>query len=436
MQITEQIIQRIARQVFNQMFPSSLRQSGAIISGSGGSVQYAAEAGHAATADSATSASSATYATSAGSANSVAWSNVSSRPTKLSDFTNDVGYITGVSWDDVEDKPTTFTPPLATSSVRGGIKIGFTTSDQDQNYAVLLSNEKAYVNVPWENSWRPVQDNLVTDSGTDCLSARQGMLLNSYIQTIADYFDSDGNAKSALKLTTVSKTAWGQTYWTSGGVPDSISGDMSNVGNISFAATGKNLGSIAYFDTANSRLGIGTSSPSYTLHVNGTAYASTALAHGDISIGNTNEINSTSNLYLQYRETGHVVMCIGGGNVGIGTSSPSYKLHVSGTIYTTASVAQFSDIRGKNVETYQWAPSLETIANAPIIIYTKKDGSDHRKYIGSVAQYWQKVTPEAVTEAEDGMLSMEYGPIALVNVIALAREVRQLKAQIAQLKRS
>ena len=418
MQITEQIIQRIARQVFNQMFPSSLRQSGAIISGSGSSVQYAVEAGHAASADA---------------ASSVPWTGVSGRPTKLSDFTNDEGYITGVSWDDVEDKPTTFTPPLATSSVRGGIKIGFTTSEEDQNYAVLLSNEKAYVNVPWENSWRPVQDNLVTDSGTDCLSARQGMLLNSYIQTIADYFDSDGNAKSALKLTTVSKTAWGQTYWTSGGVPDSISGDMSSVGNISFAATGKNIGGIAYFDTTNSRLGIGTSSPSYTLHVNGTAYASTALAHGDISIGNTNEINSTSNLYLQYRETGHVVMCIGGGNVGIGTSSPSQALHVVGAIYCTSGFTFLSDIRKKDVITYQWAPALSAIAEAPIIRYTLKDDKEKRERIGSVAQYWQQITPEAVTEAHDGTLSMDYGSIALTSVIALAREVKQLKAQVARL---
>ena len=319
--------------------------------------------------------------------------------------------------------------------MRGGIKIGFTTSEEDQNYAVLLSNEKAYVNVPWENSWRPVQDNLVTDSGTDCLSARQGMLLNSYIQTIADYFDSDGNAKSALKLTTVSKTAWGQTYWTSGGVPDSISGDMSSVGNISFAATGKNIGGIAYFDTTNSRLGIGTSSPSYALHVNGTAYASTALAHGDISIGHTNEINSTSNLYLQYRETGHVVMCIGGGNVGIGTSSPSYKLHVDGTIYATGSITERSDLNDKNVETYAWAPALSAIADAPIAIYTMKDDPEQRRRVGSIAQYWQKAMPEATYEAHDGTLSMNYGEISLVSVIALAREVRNLKAQIEMLKR-
>jgi hypothetical protein len=41
------------------------------------------------------------------------------------------------------------------------------------------------------------------------------------------YFDSSGNAKSALKLTTVSKTAWGKTYWTAGGVPDNVEGNIS-----------------------------------------------------------------------------------------------------------------------------------------------------------------------------------------------------------------
>ena len=40
---------------------------------------------------------------------------------------------------------------------------------------------------------------------------------------------------TAAKLSTVSKTAWGQTYWTSGGVPTSISGDMTGVGSITMS---------------------------------------------------------------------------------------------------------------------------------------------------------------------------------------------------------
>lgn len=47
---------------------------------------------------------------------------------------------------------------------------------------------------------------------------------------------------TASKLSTVSKTAWGQTYWTSGGVPTSISGNMTGVGSITMN------GSINYND--------------------------------------------------------------------------------------------------------------------------------------------------------------------------------------------
>ena len=66
--------------------------------------------------------------------------------------------------------------------------------------------------------------------GNDLTATLTG--INGKVSTLEGYFDSSGNAKSALKLTTVSKTAWGQTYWTSGGVPDSISGNMTGVGSI------------------------------------------------------------------------------------------------------------------------------------------------------------------------------------------------------------
>ena len=49
------------------------------------------------------------------------------------------------------------------------------------------------------------------------------------------YATSAGSATTASKLSTVSKTAWGQTYWTSGGVPTSISGNMTGVGSITMS---------------------------------------------------------------------------------------------------------------------------------------------------------------------------------------------------------
>ena len=88
------------------------------------------------------------------------------------------------------------------------------------------------------------------------------------------------------------------------------------------------------------------------------------------------------------------------------------------------------------METYQWQPALSEIADAPIAIYTIKDDADKHRRVGSIAQYWQKVMPETVREGADGILSMDYGTISLVSVIALAREVKRLKEEVERLKKN
>ena len=64
--------------------------------------------------------------------------------------------------------------------------------------------------------------------GTDATNIfiKNGTISNAINATTAT------TATKADKLFTVSKTAWGQTYWTDGGIPTTISGDMSNVGNV------------------------------------------------------------------------------------------------------------------------------------------------------------------------------------------------------------
>jgi hypothetical protein len=46
----------------------------------------------------------------------------------------------------------TVTNALATTTERGGVKIGYTTDNSARNYAVALDTEKAYANVPWVNT--------------------------------------------------------------------------------------------------------------------------------------------------------------------------------------------------------------------------------------------------------------------------------------------
>ncbi len=121
---------------------------------------------------------------------------------------------------------------------------------------------------------------LTTDTGGSIISTGTISIDSTYQTYISHgqkaygYFDASGNANSALCLTTKSKNAWGVEYWDASGKPVTISGDMSNVGDISFQASGKNIGGVAYFNTTKTRLGIGAAPGNYTLDVTGNVHAS------------------------------------------------------------------------------------------------------------------------------------------------------------------
>ena len=144
------------------------------------------------------------------------------------------------------------------------------------------------------------------------------------------------SATSASKLTTVSKTAWGQTYWTSGGVPDTISGNMTNVGDISFSASGKKIGGFLYFDTTNTRLGVNQSSPSYLLDVSGNS-----RLDGLVGIGGAPDSSYRLNVVANTVSSVSHGIKVGGfsylnGNTGISAPpNTNYTLNVGGYTKTT-----------------------------------------------------------------------------------------------------
>ena len=66
----------------------------------------------------------------------------------------------------------------------------------------------------------------------------------------------------------------------------------------------------------------------------GQIYAGSSIRMSSIRLEKTNEINSSDNLFINYGSSTNVSLCQGGGNVGIGTISPTQKLDVNGNITT------------------------------------------------------------------------------------------------------
>lgn len=78
---------------------------------------------------------------------------------------------------------------------------------------------------------------------------------------------------------------------------------------------------------------ISTTSSTSTSPTVSTLTATSSVKAGNICLEHTNEINNIAGggVNLNYRNSGNVSLCVGGGNVGIGTMSPDYKLSVNGT---------------------------------------------------------------------------------------------------------
>ena len=268
-----------------------------------------------------------------------------------------------------------------------------------------------------------------------------------------NYLGLHGTADAAAKLTTVNKTAWGQTYWTSGGVPTSIDGDMSSVGNISFKASGKNIGGIAYFDTTNGRLGIGAAPGAYKLDVTGQSHFSDDIHIGAAAAGASPCIYWGDGSYVYIGELsddklqiyGNGGIHLMGGSVGVGTTSPSssYRLDVAGVAHVTTGLlsdgyvtalysASVSDVRLKKIiDRFTLKP--EAIALASLIHYTWKKGHDKSVHVGGIAQEWQEILPEAVHDI-DGRLTMDYGVIGMVSAVSLAKTVIEQEKRIKSLE--
>lgn len=115
--------------------------------------------------------------------------------------------------------------------------------------------------------------------------------------------------------------------------------------------------------------------------------------------------------------------------VGIGTTTPSTRLHVNGTI-TATNYACSSDARyKKNINPYNNA--LEKVLGLKGVTYLwntekfKEQNFGKEKQIGFLAQDVEKIIPEVVSTDSKGYKSMSYDKLTVV----LVEAIKELKAK-------
>ena len=275
---------------------------------------------------------------------------------------------------------------------RGNVGIGTTTPEYKLHVSGVAAAQSFRSTV--ETGTAPMvvaSSTLVTNLNADLLDGKHStdFAAAADMTTLQGYFDASGNARNALRLTTVSKTAWGQTYWTANGVPTNISGDMTSVGSITL--------------TNNSRISNATGSG------------------GSLYIGRSDDAGWVKMSDMCSRQ---------------GDSYWKIKSNGDGTfanVYSNGDVSGMSDARKKTIIEHLTL-DVRRIAEMPIVRFLWKDRSDNSLQVGTLAQSWLSLLPEIVTHSNDDVYGVKYGVGAMCIGVSNSREIVGLINNVVDLK--
>jgi hypothetical protein len=174
-------------------------------------------------------------------------------------------------------------------------------------------------------------------------------------------------------------------------------------------------------------VGVGTNVPSQKLDVFG-AIASNSASNATIVMSGSNGTFGSIEAFQPGVPTNKYALALNayGGNVGIGTATPTTALYVVGAIYSTGDITAFSDQRYKQ-NIVRLDRSLDKILQLKGYSYTRSDYRPGEQQIGLLAQEVQAVIPQAVQyDSHNDTYSVNYNCL----MAPVVESIKDLQEQI------